>query len=299
MARQKTAALIRLEYAAMRGLLVLLSSLPRRVSEWLTRRMLHGVLRLIPKRRRLILRQIQASFPGKTEAECQWVADQSVDFLAKGISSFARIPDMTEQSMESWVQVEGLEHLRAALARGKGVITFTAHYGFWELMAIYITRLYPEVSMVVRPLDNPWLDAMVAGIRGRGGGGVIDSRRVLKEGIRLLRRNGILGILIDQNFHKGGEFVNFFGRPAATSTLVPILAQRTGCALLPMHNVWTGDRIRIITEPPVFPSTAADPHEAIRQDTQRLTTIVEGWIREDSRQWLWLHNRWKRTPQAA
>jgi len=256
--------------------------------------LLHGILFFLPNRRRLIQKQIEVSFPDFAPEEHRRIARQSVDNLAQGLAMFARIPLMTDDMMEKKVEIEGFEHIREAFRQGRGMITFTAHYGCWELMAIYVTRLYPKISMLVRPLDNPLLDAMVSAVRECGGGGVIDSRRVFKDGIRLLRDNGILGILIDQNFHKGGVFVNFFGRPAATSTLVPVLARRTGCAVLPMHNIWQGGKIRIICEPPVLLSRHPDPHQAVEEDTQTLTSIVEGWVRQDPGQWLWLHNRWKR-----
>ena len=102
-------------------------------------------------------------------------------------------------------------------------------------------------------------------------------------------------MLIDQNFYKGGVFVGAFGHDA-TNTLVPILARRTGCAVLPMHNVWVGNKIRIICEPPVPLSENSDPAAAIVEDTAELTGYVERWIREDPSQWFWLHNRWKRQP---
>jgi len=263
------------------------------------RGLLSAVLFILPKRRRLIQEQIQSSFPERTPHQCKEIAGKSMDNLAAGLTMFARIPLMTGEMMEKKVETVGFEHIREAFQRGKGMITFTAHYGCWELMAIYVTRIYPRVSMVVRPLDNSRLDALVTGVRSSGGGGVIDSRHVFKDGLRLLRNNGILGILIDQNFYKGGVFVDFFGRPAATSTLVPIMARRTGCAVLPMHNVWTGKKIRIICEPPVKLSDHSDPHIAVQEDTQKLTSIVEGWIRQDPGQWLWLHNRWKRAPLPA
>jgi KDO2-lipid IV(A) lauroyltransferase len=254
------------------------------------------LLFVMPKRRKLMEAQLLACFPERSARERDAVARQSIAYLSQALTTFVRIPTMKAPEMDALVETEGFHHIEEAFRQKKGMITFTAHYGFWELMAIYVTRLYPDVSMVVRPLDNPKLDRLISGVRGSGGGGVIDSKKVFREGLRLLRRNGILGILIDQNFHKGGVFVDFFGRPAATNTLVPILARRTGCAVLPMHNVWKGEKIRIICEAPVTLSANPDQNAAIGEDTQMLTRIAERWIREDPSQWLWLHNRWKRRP---
>jgi KDO2-lipid IV(A) lauroyltransferase len=299
MARSKNYFAIQVEYYSIRGLLGLLKILPWTAGKAAARGLVNGILFFIPKRRRLIQQQLEASLPERTPAQCRDLARQSVDNLARLLAIYPRISSMTDADMEKTVEIEGFEHIREAFRRGKGMITFTAHYGCWELMAIYVTRLYPKIAMVVRPLDNPRLDALASAVRGSGGGGVIDSKKVFKEGLRLLRANGILGVLIDQNFYKGGVFVNFFGRPAATNTLVPTLARRTGCAVLPMHNIWKGDKIRIICEPPVTLSGNPDSAEAVTEDTQKLTFIVEGWIRRDPGQWMWLHNRWKRSPPAA
>jgi Kdo2-lipid IVA lauroyltransferase/acyltransferase len=299
MARSKSSITIQVEYNFFRGLLRILRILPISLSRQVSLALLNVILFFIPKRRRLIQKQLEDSFPNLTPAQCREFAKQSVYNLARLMAIYPRIASMTDAEMEKTVEIEGFEHIREAFRKGKGMITFTAHYGCWELMAIYVTRLYPKIAMVVRPLDNPLLDAMVSAVRGSGGGGVIDSRRVFKDGLRLLRDNGILGVLIDQNFYKGGVFVVFFGRPAATNTLVPILARRTGCAVLPMHNVWKGNKIRIICEAPVTLSANPDSQAAIVEDTQKLTSIVEGWVRRDPGQWMWLHHRWKRAPESA
>jgi Kdo2-lipid IVA lauroyltransferase/acyltransferase len=296
MARQKSPSLIRVEYYALRGLLSILQALPAKASRKFCRKLLQLIMRFMPKRRRLMLTQLHDSFPDFSASRCEAIADQSIDNLADGLSVFARIPIMSHQDIEKQVEVVGLEYMREAFQQGKGMITFTAHYGCWEMMAVYITRLFPLVSMVVRSLDNSRLDAMVTKIRGSCGGGVIDSRRVFRDGVELLRNNGVLGVVTDQNFHKGGVFIDFFARQAATNTLVPILARRTGCAVLPMHNVWHGDKIRIICEPPITLSANPNAHQAIHEDTQTVATIVEGWVRQDPGQWLWMHNRWKRKP---
>lgn len=298
-ARKKSFFATQAEYYFLKSFLIVLQRIPFQWSRALCRFVIHGFLWILPKRRRLIDSQIAASFPEASALDRERIAKGSVNNLADGVATFSRIPSLGLDVLPEWVETEGFEHVEEAYRQGRGMITFTAHMGCWELMAVYVTRRYPRVSMVVRPLDNPRLNALVTSVRASGGGGVIDSHFVLKEGMRLLRANGILGILMDQNFYKGGVFVDFLGRPAATTTLVPLLARRTGCAVLPMHNIWRNGKIVIRCEAPVVLSDAPDSSEAIAQDTQRLTEIIERWVREDPAQWLWLHNRWKRRPQPG
>jgi KDO2-lipid IV(A) lauroyltransferase len=111
-----------------------------------------------------------------------------------------------------------------------------------------------------------------------------------------MKQNGVLGILVDQNFAAEGVFVNFLGKLASTTPLVSILARRTGAIVLPVHNHWDGRHLRIIWEKPMPLSREADVKRAIQEDTQTMTDYVERWIREDPGQWLWMHNRWKRQP---
>jgi Kdo2-lipid IVA lauroyltransferase/acyltransferase len=239
---------------------------------------------------------IGRAFPDKLRSEVKAIADQSLVRLAKGIVVFARLPDIAETLEPEWLSCEGLHHLDVALKKGHGVLTPSAHFGCWELLATYFMRYAPGGAAVARPLDNPRLDQLVNGIRSVGTGLFIPKRDVLKQGIRVLKKNGILGILMDQNFAPGGVFVPFLGRLAATTPIVPILARRTGAAIVPVHCEWQGRKTVIHVEPPVTLSRKADADEAIAEDTRAICEVMESWIRKDPANWLWLHNRWKRQP---
>ena len=297
MAHNKSDLEFRLEYAVVLVLWRLLQSMRLPRAERLCYRLLRLILALMPKRRQLMDDNLAACFPEKSAAERARIADESLHNLARGIASYPYIPALCNQNLAEWGSFEGAERLSEGLKKGKGVICFTAHYGFWEMMAIYVTHLHVKVSMIARRMDNPYLDRLITSIRSSSGGSVIHHRKALKESLAFLRDNRILGILIDQNFYKGGVFVNFFGRPAATTSIVSLLARRTGSVVLPMHNVWDNGKIRLICEPPITLSTHPDPEQAMAEDTQLMTSYVEKWIREDPTQWLWLHNRWKRKPE--
>lgn len=298
-ARSKSTFQIQLEYLPLRGLVAVLRIIPLVWSRWFFKTLLNIVLFFMPKRRALVRNNLALSFPELDTQSRRRIADESNDNFARGLSVFIHIPRLCRKGMDDIVETEGFHHIEEAFKKGKGMITFTAHYGCWEMMAIHVTRFYPLIAMVVRPLDNPRLDQWVTAIRSSGGGRVIPSRQIFKEGLSLLRKNGILGILIDQNFNRDGVFVDFFGRPASTTPVVSVLARRTGCAVLPMHNYWDGNKIRIVCEGPLPLSQNPDLNQALTEDTQQMTHIAEGWIRQDPGQWFWLHNRWKRQPQAG
>jgi KDO2-lipid IV(A) lauroyltransferase len=196
------------------------------------------------------------------------------------------------------IEVTGAEHVEAARAAGRGALLITAHVGNWELHGLAHGWLFGPIGVVARPLDNPALDARLCDFRRRPGNTVIYKRRALPEVLRLLRDNRAVAILIDQNVQPGdGVFVDFFGRKAATTTVAAALALKTGCALIPTHAELGEDgRYRLVYEPPLAAPPAGDRAADVQRLTQRLTSVIEGWVRGRPEQWLWLHRRWKTQP---
>jgi KDO2-lipid IV(A) lauroyltransferase len=98
---------------------------------------------------------------------------------------------------------------------------------------------------------------------------------------------------------KDGVFVEFFGRPACTTTVAAAVALKTGCVILPVHCPLGPDgRYRMIYGPPVE-WTGGRSRDDVAALTQQLTSVIEGWVREYPEQWLWLHRRWKTQPVVA
>ncbi|HLA79041.1 MAG TPA: lysophospholipid acyltransferase family protein [Vicinamibacteria bacterium] len=202
------------------------------------------------------------------------------------------------ETVLSVVDVEGREHVEGAVAAGHGLVVVTAHFGNWEAHGVAHGLLFGPLGVVARPLDNPRLDERLCAFRGRSGNPVIYKQRALVQVLKMLRAGGGVAILIDQNVQEGdGIFVDFFGRPAATTTVAAALAVKTGCALVPVQ-VRLGDdgRYRAIYEPAVRWTTSGDRQRDIAHLTQALTYRIEAWVREAPEQWLWIHRRWKTQP---
>jgi KDO2-lipid IV(A) lauroyltransferase len=111
----------------------------------------------------------------------------------------------------------------------------------------------------------------------------------------------MVAILIDQNVQRSdGVFVEFFGRPACTTTVAAALAVKTGCALAPVRTVLEPDgHYRLIYEPPLEWTPSGSRAADILRLTQELTGVVERWVRDTPEQWLWLHRRWKTQPPGS
>jgi len=197
--------------------------------------------------------------------------------------------------------LEGVEHMQAARAAGRGVIGPSSHLGNWEFQAIASVPLVGHISMIARPLDNPALDRRLVTLRTSGGNTVIYKRKAIARVLTAIRDGDIVAILIDQNVQaKDGIFVRFFGRPACTTTVAAALALKTGCAIVPVRCVLQpSGRYRMVYGPPVEGAGTGHRDEDVAALTQHLTSIIEGWVREPPEQWLWLHRRWKTCPSRG
>jgi KDO2-lipid IV(A) lauroyltransferase len=208
----------------------------------------------------------------------------------------------SRETILSLVDVVGRAHVEAAMAAGRGAVLCAAHVGNWEVHGIAHGLLFGPIGVVARPLDNPALDRRLCAFRTMGGNSVIYKRKALAQVLRLLRNGRAIAILVDQNVQaQDGIFVDFFGRPAATTTVAAALAAKTGCALVPSHTeLLKSGRYRLVYEAPIAWSSCGDREADIARLTQEMARRIETRVREVPEQWLWIHRRWKtRPPQEA
>ena len=201
---------------------------------------------------------------------------------------------MTPAQMLARVTFEGEERVLAAHAQGKGVLLFTGHFGFWEINAlVHAVELYP-MSVLARPLDNPLLHHLLESTRMKTGNSVIYRRGAIRRVLRALEANQGVAMLIDQHIQTvDAVYVDFFNRPAATTSALAALALRTGAPVVPVFALpLPGGRFRMVYEHPVDPPPADDP-DAIREFTQRCTDVLEMYVRRYPELWLWMHRRWR------
>jgi KDO2-lipid IV(A) lauroyltransferase len=192
---------------------------------------------------------------------------------------------------------DGADRARQAFAQGRGAIFVTGHFGFWELHALAHGLALAPIAVVARALDNPLLHDLLERVRTSTGNQVIYRRGGLRRILRTLQQNGGVALLIDQHIQApDAVLVDFFGRPASTTSAVAVLAHRTGAAVIPVFALPMPDgRYRMVYEHPVEPPADESP-EAVRDFTQRCTDVLEMYVRKYPEYWLWMHRRW-RTPE--
>jgi KDO2-lipid IV(A) lauroyltransferase len=197
--------------------------------------------------------------------------------------------------VKQWIRYQGLENFEGALRRGKGVLVATAHFGNWELSAFAHAYLTAPMHIVVRPIDNPRIDALVEHRRALSGNRIIPKREAARGILRALAAGDAVGILIDQNTApEQGVFIDFFGVKACAGTAFVKFAHRSGAAVIPGYALWSEQEKRyILYFEPEVPMTGD-----VQRDTQAVHGRLEAAIRRHPEQWLWIHRRWKTRPEG-
>jgi Kdo2-lipid IVA lauroyltransferase/acyltransferase len=274
--------------------------LPSAVAAWIGRRLGDLGYALTPGRRRTALANLAQAFPASTVRARRRVCRASYQHL--GVTTMELLVLLARPLREvlAGIRIDGLEHLRAAMDRHGRALLLTAHLGNWELLAA-ASRLTPyRLSVVVRPLDAPWLDGLATRLRAKMGVELIDKRQALRPVLRALTGGGMVGILLDQNAARSeGVFVPFFGRPASTSKGIAVLALRTGTPILPtfIRRETAGSHL-VTIGPPLLADEGERPGAAVAALTARCTEAIEHAIRQTPEQWLWIHERWRTRPAA-
>jgi Kdo2-lipid IVA lauroyltransferase/acyltransferase len=244
--------------------------------------------------RRLALRNLEAAFPARPEKERAAIARDMFAHFGRLLTVLLKFSTMRPDEMLARVEFEGEDRVKSAHALGKGALLFTGHFGYWEINALVHALALHPMSLLARPLDNPLLHDLLERVRGRTGNAIIYRRGAVRRILRALGSNQAIAVLIDQHIQTADAvYVDFFNRPAATTSALAALALRTGAPVIPVFALpLPGGRFRMVYEHAVDPPRADDP-EALRDFTQRCTDVLEMYVRRYPGLWLWMHRRWR------
>lgn len=284
------------EYVAVAGIMATLRYPPRAVAERLAQ-LYAGLLdRAVPRYRKIALRNLEMAMPELSPEGRARIVDGVFRSIARVLIGMSRLPDLNGENIHEWIVHQGLEHLREAQGRGKGVLIATGHLGNWEFSVNAHTLLCGDtMSVVVRPLDNPLLDEFVRRRREMFGNRMIGKREFVRSLLKALEAGETAAMLVDQNnMLDQGVFVDFFGIPARCGTSFAKIAAHTGAAVVPGFAVWIEEEKRYRLR--FYP--ALEMTGEIGEDTRRVQSAMEHAIREHPDQWLWIHRRWKARPEG-
>jgi KDO2-lipid IV(A) lauroyltransferase len=280
--------------------LTLVPLIPRRLGLRLGELLGRVVFAFDRRHRRVALTQLGACLGGGP-GETKRVARRAFENLGRLIIEMFYMARLSPAEVARRVRFEGLDNLWAALAKGRGAIVLTAHFGAFELMPAAFSLAYGRrINIIVRRMDWPPAHRALVRLRERCGNSSIHKGRAMRQVIRLLAAGEMVGVLLDQNVaEREGVFVDFLGRPACTNKGVAMVALRTQTPVVPAFIRYEGrGRHVVVVEPEVELLRSGDGERDVQENTALFTQTVERWVRRYPDHWFWMHRRWKTRPGA-
>src|SRR5215467_1385238 len=229
----------KLEYAAAWPFIKILGLMPRSLSRAFAIGIGRMVYLLHVRLRQVGMRNLAMALPEKSEAERARILRGVFTSLGRQLADLCQFPRFTPENIDQVVVYDGLENYERAYARGKGVLFLTAHFGGWELSAFAHSLHGHWLHVVMRPMDNPYLDRLLQSYRTMHGNKVVPKDDFVRGLLAAMKCGETVGILMDTNMTPPqGVFVDFFGLPACTASGLARIALRTDAAVVPAFTLW-------------------------------------------------------------
>jgi Kdo2-lipid IVA lauroyltransferase/acyltransferase len=291
----------RLEYAAAWPFIKILGILPRPLARAFGISLGWIIYFAHVRLRNVGMRNLSLAFPDKSVAERARILRGEFTSLGRQLAEVCQFPRYTRQNVEQVVVYDGLENYEQAYARGKGVLFLTGHFGGWELSAFAHSLNGHPMHVVMRPMDNVYLNRMICDYRTMHGNKTVDKDNFVRGLLSAMKAGEVVGILVDTNTTQPqGIFVDFFGIKACTASGLARIALRTDAAVVPTFTIWDRElgKYRLRFDPAVELMRTGELEADIAANTQKFTSIIEQYVRQYPEQWLWVHRRWKTRPEG-
>ena len=291
----------RLEYAPVWLLVKTLGRLPRPLARAAGICLAQSVYLLHPRLRRVGMRNLELALPELPLRRRRQIVRGVFTSLGRLLAEVCLFPRYTRENIESVAVYEGFENFDAAQRRGKGVLFLTAHLGGWEIGSFAHSVYGHPLRVVVRPLDNPYLDRLVTRYRTLFGNTTFEKQDFARGLLSAMKAGETVGLLMDQNvMPPRGVFVDFFGIPAYTASGIARVALHTDCAVVPAFTIWDSaiGKYRVHFAPAIHLARTGNLEADTAANTATFTRVIEDYVRKYPDQWLWVHRRWKTRPDG-
>lgn len=259
------------------------------------------IYRVNRRSRERAIGNVRRSFPGIDDARAVFLARaslRSLIMLGVDVIFTARLVHL--DTWHRYIRLDNFREVVDLLVRRKGLIMLTGHYGNWEILGYVLATLGFETTSVARPLDNPYVNDWLLGVRERMGQKIIDKKGATTEIAPVLESGGTIGFIADQNAGSKGIFVDFFGRKASTYKSIGLLAMQYKVPIVVGYARRLGGRFQfqVGVQDIIYPADWQDEDDPLRYITQRYSKGIEEFVRADPTQYLWVHRRWKTRPRG-
>lgn len=280
------------EYA-LRIFIALVPRIPYRWSAFITSLMARFTFMFLWKYRRRMEANIENALRDQIAdpAERKAILRRAWNQFALGVLDTMAVVHLPKERIAATIALEGEEHLKRALAKGKGVIALSAHLGGFTMIGARLAAVgYPFSTVVKHPPDER-MARLITAYRARIGIGTISAKprqEAVRGILKALRNNGIVLVIADEFKSGGGVEVNFMGQKAAAPRGPASLALRTGAVTLPMFAPRAPDGSVVLQIGPEVALIRRDDVDASVAETTRLfSRHIEAAIRRFPDQWNW------------
>ncbi len=269
----------------------------RRCAAWLGR----ALFAFFPMRKSLTLMQLRSAFPEKSEEEICVIARGSYVNLITTIFELMWTPRLTDDIMAREIRILNPGLFHNVLRRGKGLILMSGHFGNWEWLSVGTAKIFGQpYTVVVHPIHNPSVDALVEYWRTMHGNRVVPMGVAIREIVRTLRERGVIAMIADQSGPSGAYYVRFFGRHAATYEGPAVFALKTGAPIIMGFSVRQPDgSYELELEELPTQDLKGASEQNLHELTRRHVRALERAVRAHPDHWLWQHKRWKHAPHEG
>jgi len=297
--RRKNLVLQRIEYAAYQVVARRVESMSdESIVRWGTR--LGAMARSILRRRdRLGMKNLRATFPDRSEAELRRILDETWRHFGRQFLQYLRLRNASLEQLAAKCRFVNQHLLDESIARGKGTLLLSAHWGEWEIGGLVIMSFVRNVLSVARPLDNELLERDLQLLRKKTGAEVVDRRKAARALIRGLSENAVLCLLPDQAvIPREGVLVPFLGRPAWTTPAPAKMALRAGSTIVFAFCKMDGSGYEFEFEEPIRVDELTEDERDPVALTKRINDVISARITARPELFLWMHDRWKGTGES-
>ena len=291
----------RLEYALVWPVIKVLGALPRPLARGMAILLVGAVYHLHPRLRRVGLRNLEIAMPELPLKERRRIVRGVFLSLGRLLAEFCRFPKYSRENVSRVAVYEGFENFDTAQRRGKGVLFLTAHLGAWEVGSFVHSVHGHPLRVVVRPLDNPYVDRLVDRYRTLHGNQTFPKDEFARGLLSAMRAGETVGLLMDQNMTPPqGVFVPFFGVQACTASGIARVALHTDASVIPAFTIWDPvlRKYRVHFDPPLTLVRTDNAEADLVANTAMFNNVLEQYVRKYPDQWLWVHRRWKTRPEG-
>lgn len=241
---------------------------------------------------------IVEAYPEFTREQVVTLAQRS--YTSLGITTFELLQsvNITNQQIESKVDYTNYHLVQEGINKGRGIVFISGHIGNWEWMTFVAGSKIPvPITAVAKTQKASFVNDSIAKFRGRTGNKVVDMNSAARAIFRELNSNNAVAIMIDQAADPAKDvFVEFFNRPAVTYEAPAMLALRTGATIILCVCLRNDDYTYTVHLENIEYDDLPDTPIGRALLTQRYTSRLEHYIRQQPDQWSWQHKRWKYNP---